>query len=163
MKRCILTGAIAGTITLLALFAASCEGAQVKFEWDASLDSTVTGYRLYLFTNAPPGPSTNWVARLDTAGTNVVWTNAVVGQKCWAYATATNSYGLESDPSNVIDFQVPSGPARLKFNAVTVTARIESSPSVLGPFLWFADLGTVQVPRAERDAFFRINAEISQQ
>ena len=106
----------------LILFFALCLSCQAAtpvlvFEWQHSLDTNVTGYKLMIATtNQPIG--TNYVAdaaTLTTGYTNqVAWSNGAIGVTYWVWATATNAIGLESDPSAVIQFSIPTPPTMLK-------------------------------------------------
>lgn len=92
----------------LLIFTTPVYAASLTFEWNVPADSTVTGYRLYVGTNAAFTAS-NAVAVLSTSSTNVTWTNAIVGKDVWFFATSTNSC-CESDPSNLIMVHVPPAP-----------------------------------------------------
>lgn len=160
MKRSSLFGLIT-TGAILLLISVCCRGANLTFEWEASPDSTVTGYRLYVMTNATIAPS-NILYSFTTAATNYVWTNAVAGKQFWSFCTATNSC-CESDPSNVVQFSVPVAPGGLHLkNTIKLTAAFESAEQLGGPFSLLCDLGETDVTYQEPERFFRIKAVIRQ-
>ena len=88
----------------------------VTFEWDASPDQWVTGYRLYTHTNSMAA-GTNLataIVKID-AGTNLTATvtNLAPG-RYYFVATAYTAYNLESPPSNEIILSVPVQPPNLR-------------------------------------------------
>lgn len=107
----------------------------IFLEWDNSPDPTVTGYRiywggvtnvgtnkLYVYTNtvdAKLGDS-NVLAYLTSKGYVIAATSTVSAVSnlmprltYFFYVTAYEAAGLESDPSNVIEYMVPfRGPRR---------------------------------------------------
>jgi hypothetical protein len=83
----------------------------VTLGWYASLDTTVRGYAIYFGATNQTAP-----ARIDT-GTNLSCTisNLVVGTTYRLYAVSYNAQGVESLPSNQVQFTptqaaVPGGP-----------------------------------------------------
>ena len=82
------------------LFAAS----SVTLAWDASLDASVTGYRIYY------GPATASYTNSVAVGnvTNATITNLVSGATYFFAATASDASGLESDFSNETTYTVPT-------------------------------------------------------
>ncbi len=81
-------------------------GQNLVLEWTPSDDPTVRGYKIY-FQNLN---STN-VASLDAgAVTLFTLTNLPEASTYSIYATAYDAEGLESDPSNTLQFTVPLGP-----------------------------------------------------
>ena len=129
----------------------------VAYEWDPSPDPTVTGYRLYVLTNAP---GTNWVLaqRIEALGlTNcaATTTNWTSGRTLRAYATAFNAAGLESDPSGSIDYTIPvPPPARFR-----VKPRMQTASDARGPWLDLFELPEFYFPAEEGQAFFRVKME----
>lgn len=78
----------------------------VKIGWDPNpVSDQVTGYKLY----SAPAETGPFLPLLSVGGsvTNAVHTNAPVGI-IWYYLTATNFWGLESDPSEKV--HTPAGP-----------------------------------------------------
>ena len=96
----------------LALAAA---GADIHLAWDASTTPGVTNYALYLSTNAVLS-LTNYMsadARVD-AGTNTTATvhNLVPAQ--YSFVVTAQKDGLESNPSNTVNADMPASPSRTR-------------------------------------------------
>lgn len=117
-----------GRTPLVALAAALllslvCHASALHLAWDPSPSSGVR-YRLYAHTNTFAGLNlTNATVRLD-AGTNRTATvsNILAGTRWFFVATAYDTNGLESIPSQELSAVVPEPPARLstvvlQFNA----------------------------------------------
>jgi hypothetical protein len=86
-------------------------GQRVSLAWDPSPDASVTGYRVYCI-NVTLG-HTN---QIDVGNTNFcVITNLAEAQTYAFYVTAYDGSGLESDPSNTLEFTVPLGPIVTSF------------------------------------------------
>src|SRR6266571_6397176 len=99
--RCVLLG-------LSALFLVRSPLAQavqsVTLAWDRSTDSTVTGYKLY-YTDVAAGSTS--AINVGNATTNTV--SGLVETKTYSFdVVAYNASGVESVPSNVINYSVPS-------------------------------------------------------
>lgn len=79
----------------------------VTLAWDPSPDATVIGYYFYVFF---PGAEAVALPRQIDVGntTEFTMTNLQSGVTYWFYVTAYNSYRIESDPSDVIDY-TPDG------------------------------------------------------
>lgn len=90
------------------LFAASAlaQQANVTLAWDAPQPATgLAGYRLY------SGPATGvYTNHLDTTNLTYTVTNLVLGAKYFFVVTAVSTEGFESDPSNEVNYTVPSRP-----------------------------------------------------
>jgi large repetitive protein len=84
--------------------AASHAAASVSLAWDPSPEPGVAGYRLHY--GQPPG---NYSDIVDAgAVTNVMIRNLIAGATYSFYVTCYNVFGLESEPSNIVDYSVPS-------------------------------------------------------
>ncbi len=81
---------------------------QIALEWDRNDELLVVGYRLYY--GAPVGQFNSSVDCRDA--TTIVVTNLHAGRHYGFQVTAYNALGVESDPSNLFDFQVPGVDAR---------------------------------------------------
>lgn len=108
-------------------------GQSVSLAWDPSCDISVTGYKLYQATNASPrttpsisGGYTNSCGNWEPWRTNIyngdykiitdvgntnncVVTNLIPGSTNMFFVTAHDASGMESDPSNELEFVVPIG------------------------------------------------------
>ena len=127
------------------LIGCMADAASVQLRWHPSPDSSATGYAVY-YGQAGTGP----VSRIDVG--NV--TNAPVTglQPCltyFFYVTAYDADCRESDPSNVLDYQVPE--------TITVTAVVESS----GDLIWWTPLleTAAQITTTNLAAFYRARME----
>lgn len=96
------------SILMMALICFSVLGGHnLRLEWDPSMDNSVTGYKIYYSTNNFSGGSPSVI----DAGANITCliTNVIEGMTYTIYATAYNAVGLESDPSNIVEYTVPYG------------------------------------------------------
>ena len=114
------------------LFALLCScllvsASAVTFEWDASPDVWVTGYRIYCGTNSV-APLTNAVLKID-CGTNLTCTvsNLLGGHSYYFVATAYTADNLESPPSNEIILSVPVQPPNLRTVVVQWSGLVAST------------------------------------
>lgn len=103
----------------------------VTVAWDPNpVEDVVTGYVVYYGLTSDT--VTNKLATTETqqAITNLTWS-----AEHWFFVTATNAYGLESDPSTVLNYTVPEQPV---IPGSPKTLRIElkilSATQILGPF-----------------------------
>jgi hypothetical protein len=78
----------------------------INLVWAASPDPDVTRYSIYY--GVVGGVSTNTIQVGNS--TNTTLTGLSAGNTYFVYATAVNSVGAESDPSNIINYSVKSGP-----------------------------------------------------
>jgi fibronectin type 3 domain-containing protein len=83
------------------LVCGSAGAAQVTLAWDPNKEPDVAGYRIYYGTNG--------FGTVVNAGnvTNLTIVDLVPGGKYSFYATCYNTSGLESEPSNVVEYTVP--------------------------------------------------------
>ncbi len=100
-------------LTICALFAAlilvmcqSSQAATVTLAWDPSTDPEVTGYRLY----CAHLPETEFQVFEVGGETAFTIPDLVEGETYAFYVTCYNTVGLESEPSNTIDYTVPALP-----------------------------------------------------
>lgn len=87
------------------LLACACHGqdAWVKLAWDRSTDSTVTGYKVY-YSQLGSGS----MGLVNAGDTNQVVVSALIRIQTYSfYAVAYNAVGLESVPSNMVQYTVP--------------------------------------------------------
>jgi len=95
---------LVGTLFTLSALSASA-GQSLSLEWDSSPDPNVVGYRLYYRDLA----STN-VHVADVKGQTWVELNDLNAASTYSFSvTAYNAVGLESDPSNSIEYTIPLG------------------------------------------------------
>lgn len=143
-------------IALLCLLLSAFEltAGDLVFEWDPSPDPSVTGYVLYVGTNADL-VTTNAVLTIGSSSTNCFWTNATVGVDLWAFVVCTNQW-LPSDPSNRLKFRLPGPPANLRLRAFLQTA-----PEPGGPWMDFAQVVDIEVPITPENAFLRMKADLA--
>lgn len=92
------------TLLSILFLAPSLFGAEVGLLWDPSLDGRVTGYKVYTAYASKAGP-----VRAQDAGcaTNASVGELVVGERYAFWATAYDALGTESDPSNIVLYEVP--------------------------------------------------------
>jgi hypothetical protein len=106
-------------LSLIALLAAQ----SVTLAWDASPDATVTGYAVYY------GEASDTLTNRVEAGDalTVAVTNLVAAHTYWFVAVAYDGDALESEPSNMISYQVPGPlpPGNLRIE-------VQSSTNLLG-------------------------------
>ena len=117
------------TLSILLVLASAWCARAVTFEWDASPDAWVTGYRLYAHTNSMAAGTnlTTAVVKID-AGTNLTATvtNLLPG-KFYFVATAYTADNLESPPSNEIILSVPVQPPNLRTVIVQWSGAVAST------------------------------------
>ncbi len=77
---------------------------QVSLYWDPNTEPDLGGYILYYWINQL---STN-TQKISATSTNTTVPGLLQGQTYFFYLTATNTSGLESDPSNMVMYQVPA-------------------------------------------------------
>lgn len=110
-------------ILLLLLFPILSHAGEIPLAWDASPSTNVTGYILYAGTNNPA--LTNVVERINT-GTNKTVVVEFVKRGSWFFwVTAHDDLGIESEPSNIIQFQVSEPPPN--FMTVVIEATVDLS------------------------------------
>ena len=137
------------TISILLVLASAWCARAVTFEWDASPDQWVTGYRLYTHTNSMAAGTnlTTAIVRIDAgtnltttvtnlttavvkidAGTNLTATvtNLAPG-RYYFVATAYTADNLESPPSNEIILSVPVQPPNLRTVVVQWSGLVAST------------------------------------
>lgn len=107
---------------LLALGCVRCNGASVTLMWEPSPDSNAVGYAVYFGTVGTPTPTRNDVGNVTNAPVN----NLQPGFTYFFYVTAYDSARNESDPSNVINYTVPT-------NWIQIV--VDESSDITGP--WF--------------------------
>ena len=74
--------------------------------WERSPDETVAGYHVYC-----ADVTLHQSSRIDVGNASAcLITNLIEGRTYQFHVTAYDSAGLESDPSNVVEFSVPLGP-----------------------------------------------------
>src|SRR4051812_1193815 len=84
------------------------QAGKVSLQWVKSADPGVTGYRLRVLQN-----STGSASIVDAGNTNIaIVDNLLEGQTYTLSVTAYTSLGIESDPSNFVNYTIPtfSGP-----------------------------------------------------
>lgn len=77
--------------------------AQVTVVWNASPEPNLAGYSISFSTN-----STDYTKRTVGLTTSTTLSNLVEGETYTIYATAFNSAGLESNPSDPVNYTVPA-------------------------------------------------------
>ena len=125
--------------------------------WDASPDSTVTGYRVY----SAPASTSSFSRVLDTSALEASISNpgSLVGYRF--YITALNAQGGESDPSNTLEL----GP-RLQYNLAygsdlslswnVAGFALQSAPTVQGPWTTRATSSPARINPNGPPQFFRL-------
>lgn len=98
-------------ISVLAAAVSADAGQKVSLAWDPSPDASVTGYRVYCINVT--AVHTN---QIDVGNTNFCIITSLAEARTYAfYVTAYDGNGLESDPSNTLEFAVPLGPIETTF------------------------------------------------
>ena len=93
----------------------------IQLAWDASLDTNVSGYILYLTTSNNVAPTRVVVGNTTTATVS----NLVEGVTYQFYATAYNEVNEESDPSNLLTFTPTAANV-----AAPAIAKVTTQPTV---------------------------------
>jgi fibronectin type 3 domain-containing protein len=108
-------------IALLMAVALIATSYAVTFQWDAVTDPTVVSYRVYFATNTA-GPFTKSFSTTNLATSIVVDNKNFVSLKTnYAIVVAVSNEGIESDPSNEVNFVVTNKPGKVQnFRLVTV-------------------------------------------
>jgi hypothetical protein len=118
---------IAGILcSLVALFFAEVHGANITIAWDPNGEADLGGYCVYYGTNT--------MDRVQLGKeSSVTLTNLVAGVRYMIYATAYNTAGLESEPSESIVFtpelESPSGDLRIDFVEGQLSVTVSGLPS----------------------------------
>lgn len=100
---------------------------KVTVAWDLNPEADVTGYNTYYGVVGLGVTNKLSIPAPPQSITNLVW-----GSTYWFYVTATNTSGLESDPSTVLTHTFPSFPAPPV--AVTINIQLLSANQAEGPF-----------------------------
>jgi chitinase len=106
-KKWINQGVFLGVIlaACVALFyGCRAEGATVTLAWDPNTEPDIAGYKIYY--GSPPGTYTNVVNPGNVTNTTITDLEAPFTYAF--YATCYNTSGLESEPSNVVQYTVPN-------------------------------------------------------
>ena len=110
-------------LILLAIGSASSHGFDVTLAWDANSEADLAGYRIYYQvqggTNAPVV-----VESAASGSPRATISGLVMGETYEFYATAFNTFGLESEPSEVLVFTVPTRPVAPKGLRIVVTVDV---------------------------------------
>ena len=88
--------------------------ASVTLAWDPNIEPDVAGYRLYY------GTSSNMFGIVVNCGnvTNYTVADLQNGLTYSFYVTCYNTSGLESEPSNVVDYSVPTTNGILRIHSL---------------------------------------------
>jgi hypothetical protein len=118
---------LGGLFVMVALAVPAGAVQQLMLAWDRSPDTSVTGYKIYYRATT----STN-LTSMDAGGATSLTLPALTASVTYTfYVTAYNGAGLESDPSNSVDYTIPMTPASLTQNGQTGVLRL-SVPAVPG-------------------------------
>ena len=82
--------------------------APVTLAWDANTETDIAGYRIYYY---PFGSTAAHVVVNTGNVTNFTISGLTRGTRYVFYATAYNTSGLESEPSNTVEYTPPKRPA----------------------------------------------------
>jgi hypothetical protein len=96
--------ALATLIWSITLAQAVVEVGWVQLAWDPNTEPDVAGYRIYY--GSPPGKYNQVIDVGDVTTAKI--DHLLVGQTYSFHATCYNTAGLESDPSNSVEYLVPS-------------------------------------------------------
>lgn len=113
---------------LVVMAASVCRGqAIVPLEWDASISTNVTGYKLYASTNVLTATNlSSALVKLNT-GTNRSVQVLITNVANWRFvATAYTAQGIESGPSNELIVGVPAPPPNMR------TLVVQASGTLVG-------------------------------
>lgn len=116
--------------------------AEVTLAWDANLEPDVAGYRLHYDSPVLPEPIVVDVGKRTSATV----TDLLVGESYSFHVTCYNTSGLQSDPSNSVEFTVPYDTGSTRLTGVKMTSqgmemRWASTPGALYSILYKDDLG----------------------
>jgi hypothetical protein len=142
------------------MVATVCAAPSVSLAWERSCDISVTGYKLYHATNVAPratpqvgGGYTNQCDIWEPLRTNyysglnymtyevgnvtnyILTTNLIAGSTNMLFVTAYDASGIESDPSNELEFRLPrdSSPTAPYISPIT-DKLIVAGTSIIVPF-----------------------------
>jgi hypothetical protein len=122
-------------LALLPLLPLTAHALDLVLAWDPSPTTNVT-YVIYAHTNSfATTPLTNAAVRVHV-GTNLTATITDLSRtNRWFFvATARDQYGLESDPSNEVSFQLAAPPKDLRLLVLEGTTNLPSGWTNLGFF-----------------------------
>ena len=107
---------ILAIIVLLISTVISASPASVTLAWDANTEPDIAGYRMYF--GSPVGSYSEIVNCGNV--TNLTIETLIPGNTYAFYVTCYNTSGLESEPSNVVQYTVPinkpASPRTLRFD-----------------------------------------------
>lgn len=112
-------------ILLLLLFPILSHAGEIKLAWDASPSTNVVGYILYAGTNNPA--LTNVAERINTGTNQTVVVDFVKRGSWFFWVTAHEAQGVESEPSNIVQVQVPEPPANARTVVIEATVDLSST------------------------------------
>jgi hypothetical protein len=115
-------------VLFLSFLCLATSAKNVTLAWDPSTELDVISYNLY-YGETASGPSI-----LSTRIPQITIPNLLAGHSYYFYVTAVNSAGLESDPSEQIDYTVP-------FSQPVGTLHLEA-PVMLGDQVILSAQGT---------------------
>lgn len=106
---------------------------EISLKWNASVTPGITNYVLYAHTNAMTETNFTFTIRADT-GTNLTATVYDVAPGQWYFnATAMDTNGVESQLSNVVQYEIPAPPASLR----TIILQYSASVTNFSDFHFF--------------------------
>ena len=142
-------------VLLICLSCLTTQSASVALAWDANTEPDIAGYKIYYGSEHP--------FKVVDAGnlTSITLADLLEGLTYTFYATAYNTAGLESDPSQAITYTVPalavppsitSQPlAQSLIVGATLTLSVEASGTAPLAYQWFKN-GT-EIPGANSHSF----------
>lgn len=102
-------------LLLIGLLALNSFAGDIKFSWDPSPTTNVTGYTLYAHTNyITELNKTNCLVKVNV-GTNLTATlEDFTLNGIWYFGATATKEGLESKLSNIISLEVPQPPTNMR-------------------------------------------------
>ncbi len=138
--------------------------------WDASPDSTVSGYKLYYSVTSGTYNATNSIDVGSVLTYKLTRSTLVPGTKLYFSVTAYTAAGLESDFSNEISILIPRPPITLRMTATNIAINsfqganllVESTKDLVQPwnqestFIASADTINYPIDSSVGSKFYRV-------
>ncbi|MHB9009759.1 MAG: hypothetical protein ACYDC1_22825 [Limisphaerales bacterium] len=102
------------TIALAFGLASAAMSAELTLAWDPSTTPGITNHVLYASRTGLSSTNLTQAIVRVSVGTNLTASVHSLGPGPWAFAVTAMKNGVESDPSNILQVEVPTPPARMR-------------------------------------------------